>query len=68
MTHGKSVQGPSDEDPREKYAKLCERTADVMDGITAVSPLLNDKGLTIAVIARLLALGLRFAAEEARGR
>jgi len=68
VTHGGSVQGPSDKEAREKFATLCERTADVMDGITAVSPLLNDKGLTIAVTARLLALGLRFAASEARGR
>ena len=62
------MQGPPDGESREELAKLYERTADVMDGITAVSPLLNDKGLAIAVTARLLALGLRYAAEQARGR
>lgn len=68
MTHGRSVQGPSGKESREKLAKICERAAYVMDGLTVVSPLLNDKGLAIAAITRLLALGLRYAAEDARGR
>lgn len=68
MTQRRSVQGPSDGESREQLARIFDRTADVMDGLTAVSPLLNDKGLAIAAITRLLALGLRYAANDARGR
>ncbi|KOV81841.1 hypothetical protein ADL03_27165 [Nocardia sp. NRRL S-836] len=69
MPRGRSVQGPSDEESREeKLARTCDRAAFVMDGLTVVSPFLTDKGPVIAMITRLLAWGLRFVADEARGR
>lgn len=64
----RSVQGPTTTESREKLAVMCERTAGVMDGLTVLSPVFHDKGLAIAMITRLLAWGLRFAADEARGR
>lgn len=69
MQEGRSErQGPPDKESREKLARICDRTVVVLDGLTIVSSLLNDKGLVIAMITRLLALGLRFAAGWARSR
>ncbi len=68
MTHGRSEQGPPDKESREKLVRICDRAVVVMDGLTVVSSFLNEKGLAIAVITRLLAIGLRFVAMQARRR
>jgi hypothetical protein len=64
VTNGRSEKGAPDGESREKLAKICDRTVVVLDGFTIVAPLLDDKGLAIAMITRLLALGLRIAAKR----
>lgn len=68
MTQGRSGQGPSGGESREKLVKFCERAAYVLDGITSVSSVLHDKGPAIAVITGPLAWAFRYAAWEAGGR
>ncbi len=68
MKRGCSDEGPPEKESREKLARICDHAVVVLDGLSIVSPLLHDKGPVIAVITRLLALGLRVAARTARKR